>query len=63
MLLYAEALNAQGQSVWITPTSSSNEAEIEAYVQRSARIDPDIWVVDIEDPGGRHFLVEPVADG
>jgi len=63
MHLYAEALNAKGDSVWIEPVSSTTEADLEAYVQRSIRIDPDIWVVDIEDPGGRHFLVEPVADG
>ena len=63
MALYAEALDAEGRSIWIHPIAATAEADIEAYVQRAARIDPDIWVVDIEDPGGRHFLVEPVADG
>ncbi len=60
MHIYAEALNAKGESVWIEPVSATSEADLEAYVQRAVRIDPDIWVVDIEDVTGRHFLVEPV---
>lgn len=60
MDLYAEALDSEGRSIWIHPIAATEEGEIEAYVQRAARIDPDLWVVDIEDPAGRHFLVEPV---
>ena len=58
----AEALDSEGRSIWIRPIAATTEAEIEAYVQRSVRIDPDLWVVDIEDSTGRHFLVEPVAE-
>lgn len=60
MKLYAEALNAEGRSVWIAPISATSESDIDAYVQRAIRVDPDIWVVDLEDVTGRHFLVEPV---
>ena len=60
MQLYAEALDAEGRSIWINPISAVTEGDIEAYVQRSIRIDPDLWVVDLEDVTGRHFLVEPV---
>ena len=28
-----------------------------------SRIDADLWVVEIEDREGRHFLVEPVEKG
>ena len=62
MALLAEALDSEGRSIWIRPIAATTEAEIEAYVQRSVRIDPDLWVVDIEDSTGRHFLVEPVAE-
>ena len=32
------------------------EAEIEARLQREIRFDPDVWIVEIEDRAGRHFL-------
>ena len=32
------------------------EADIEARLTREIRFDPDVWIVEIEDRGGRHFL-------
>lgn len=31
-------------------------AEIDARLQKEKRFDPDIWVVEVEDKAGRHFL-------
>jgi hypothetical protein len=58
--LLAEATRGDGESVWMRPLPSSDEAEIDRYAERAARIDPDLWVVEIDDPDGRHFLTEPV---
>ena len=58
--LYAEATRGDGDRVWMQPVASDQEPDLDSYVARSARIDPDIWVVEIEDRHGRHFLVEPV---
>lgn len=32
------------------------EAEVEAYLARQIRFDPDLWIVEVEARDGRHFL-------
>lgn len=32
------------------------EADIDARLQREIGFDPDIWIVEVEDKAGRHFL-------
>jgi len=56
--LWAEAVGRDGEPVWMRPIERDDEAGVDAYVERAARIDPDIWVVEIEDPDGRRFLTE-----
>ncbi|MFI4933225.1 MAG: DUF1491 family protein [Caulobacterales bacterium] len=58
--LYAEATRGDGERVWMQPVASLQEADLDAYIARAVRIDPDLWVVEIDDSQGRHFLVEPV---
>jgi hypothetical protein len=58
--LYAQATRGDGEAVWMQPIAATDEAAIDAYIERAARIDPDVWVVEVDDPEGRHFLVEPV---
>ncbi len=59
-VLYTEATRGEGERVWMQPRPAATPADLTAYVERAARVDPDIWVVDIEDAEGRHFLTEPV---
>lgn len=58
--LYSEATRGDGERVWMMPSMSDQESELDRYIERAVRIDPDLWVVEIEDRQGRHFLVEPV---
>ncbi len=37
------------------------EVDVEARLAREMRFDPDIWIVEIEDRAGRHFLEHVVA--
>lgn len=59
--LYAESIGMDGDRLWLEPHPDAPERELDAYAERQVRYDPDIWVVEIEDRQGRHFLVEDVA--
>jgi hypothetical protein len=58
--LFTEAFGSDGERLWIQPVASDSESELDAYIQRQAGYDPDLWVVEIEDREGRHFITEKV---
>ena len=37
------------------------DADVEAYLLRQLKFDPDIWIVEVEDRAGRNFLDTVVA--
>lgn len=60
--LYTEAFGTDGERLWIQPVKSDFETELDDYITRQRGYDPDIWVVEIEDRQGRHFITEKVQD-
>jgi hypothetical protein len=58
--LYAQAIGPGGKMVWMRPADSTLEADADASIERAARFDPDLWVVEIEDHDGARFLTEAV---
>lgn len=38
-----------------------SDADIEARLVREIRFDPDVWIVEVEDRAGRHFLDEALV--
>ena len=60
--LYAQAFGREGEAVWMRPVDSLVETDVDAYVERAARIDPDIWVVEVEAADGARFLTETVEE-
>jgi hypothetical protein len=49
--IFIRSLKAEGAS----------EAAAEDYLARQIKFDPDVWIVEVEDRGGRHFLDSVVA--
>lgn len=43
------------------PARPALEADIEAYLTREIRFDPDVWIIEVEDRAGRHFLDHQVC--
>ena len=59
--LYEEVVRGGGgERAWMQPKPQASESELDAYAERQARYDPDLWIVEVEDRQGRHFLTEPV---
>jgi hypothetical protein len=60
--VYQAARTGLGEQIWIrgTGTAPVEEAVADKFVTRQMGFDPDVWVVEIDDRQGRHFLQEPV---
>lgn len=43
------------QSVYPVP---ADETEAETYLRRQISMDPDIWIIDVENRNGRHLIGE-----
>ena len=44
------------------PASVITEEEAASYLARQVKFDSDIWIVEIEDRAGRHFLGGAIAE-
>lgn len=52
----------EGDLAWIKPLGDNvDEERARAFFERQTKIDPDIWIVEIEDREGRAFVDEPIV--
>ncbi|MEM7494258.1 MAG: DUF1491 family protein [Pseudomonadota bacterium] len=60
---YRPQTNMAGDRVFLDLTAQGigpDERQIDAYLSKAKARDFDLWIIEIEDREGRHFLTEPV---
>jgi len=48
-----------GRVGWQSQIEDADEAAVDAALARQRGYDPDLWVIEVEDPRGRHMLDAP----
>jgi len=63
--LFAPVRDFNGERTWAQPLGAEpvHEPDADAYAARRFDQDPDLWIVEIDDVQGRHFLTEPIEEG
>jgi GMP synthase (glutamine-hydrolysing) len=53
-----------GSEAWLRASGPKaiSEKDADAYVARQAKYDPDVWVLEIEDPKAQFTLDGPILD-
>jgi hypothetical protein len=50
---HTRGLGPSGRLEWVPLVEAGPEAEADAAIARQRRADPDLWVIEVEDPRGR----------
>ena len=60
--VYAQTRTAAGEPAWVVATGADavDDAAAERIIARQRGFDPDLWVIEVEDPHDRWSLDEPL---
>ncbi len=47
-----------GERAWLVLNEGA-EVDVDGSIRRQREMDPDLWVIELEDRAGRHLLDEP----
>ncbi|MEO1538709.1 MAG: DUF1491 family protein [Pseudomonadota bacterium] len=60
---YVPRTSMQGTRIFVDLEGQGvgpEETQVDEYLRRTGERDQDLWIIEIEDREGRHFLTEPV---
>lgn len=57
--LWMRSYDGEGNRVWTCLMEDAPEAEVDAAIAKQRGFDRDLWVIEVEDPRGRHLLDDP----
>jgi len=60
-VLYRSMRDMDGTRIW-HPKGPDDEDVLEIDIRKAMVSDPDLWVIEVEDRHGRHFLTEKVDE-
>lgn len=61
--LYAPARDGAGERIWLDLSAGAlgdAESDVDTHIRKRTTTDPDLWIIEVEDKHGRHFLEEPI---
>ncbi len=56
---FTRGYGADGKLAWQAQIEGAGEEEVDAALARQRGYDPDLWVIEVEDPRGQHMLDAP----
>lgn len=56
--VFTRATGPDGERIWQALAEDTPESEADEALARQRRFDPDLWIIEIEDPKGRTLLEE-----
>jgi len=59
---FARETGPDGRRIWATLAAEGPEAEVDERLKRQLSFDPDLWIIEVEDPKGRSLLEEDGLD-
>lgn len=59
---YARETGLDGKRIWAELAAPGPEAEVDERLKRQLSFDPDLWIIEVEDPKGRSLLDEEGLD-
>ena len=63
--LFGQGIDHEGETVWVDMLTAQEkadengvglESDADRWIERQTNIDPDLWVIEVEDREGRPFL-------